>query len=85
MCKELFFIIEVDGLSHFNEEAYNRDLKRQQELESAGYKVVRFKDNEVLKDIKNVVRSIEINIEESEIELKSKKYLPLSLQRGITF
>ena len=71
MCKDLLLIIEVDGLSHFNEEAHNKDIKRQQNLENNGYKVVRFLDNEVLKDMQNVIRCLEITIEERETELKT--------------
>ena len=70
MCKPLFLIIEVDGISHYNEEAYHKDLKRQQTLEKNGFKVLRFIDNDVLKDMQNVIRCLEITIEEREIELK---------------
>ena len=69
MCKKLLLIIEVDGFSHFNEEAYNKDIKRQKDLENIGYKVIRFNDNDVLKNINNVARCLEITIEEREIEL----------------
>ena len=69
MCKELFLIIEVDGFSHYNEEAYKKDLIRQKALEDNGYKVIRFLDNEVLKDIQNVIRCLEITIEEREAKL----------------
>ncbi len=69
MCKDLLLIIEVDGFSHFNEEAYKKDLTRQTALENNGYKVIRFLDNEVLKDIQNVIRCLEITIEEREAEL----------------
>ena len=70
MCKNLLLIIEVDGLYHSNEEVYNKDIIRQQNLENNGYKVVRFLNNEVLRDLQNVIRCLEITIEEREIELK---------------
>jgi very-short-patch-repair endonuclease len=73
MCKQLRLIIEVDGGYHNNEETYNKDIKRQKDLENAGYKVIRFQNDQVLKDIKNVIRSIEIIIEEREVELGLKK------------
>ncbi len=69
MSKNLLLIIEVDGISHYNEEAYSKDLIRQQKLEENGFKVIRFLDKKVLKDIKNVIRCLEITIEEREIEL----------------
>jgi len=69
LCKPLLLIIEVDGYSHQNEEAYIKDIIRQEKLEAIGYKVIRFTDDEVLKNIKNVIRVIEMTIEEREIEL----------------
>ena len=69
MCKQLLLIIEVDGISHYNEEAYHKDVKRQKTLENNGFKVIRFLDHEVLKDIQNVIRCLEITIEERDTEL----------------
>ena len=59
MCKELILIIEVDGHTHGFEEQYKLDIKRQKELENAGFTVLRFSDEEILGDIDNVIRSIE--------------------------
>ncbi|MBN2610990.1 MAG: DUF559 domain-containing protein [Bacteroidales bacterium] len=69
MCKELKLIIEVDEISHNNEEIYRNDLKKQGELEKAGFTVLRFSDEEVLKDINNVTRTLEGGIEESEMKI----------------
>jgi very-short-patch-repair endonuclease len=66
MCKELMLIIEVDGISHQFDEVIKNDLIRQKALEEAGFKVIRFQDNEVLTDIENVRRVIEITVEEIE-------------------
>ena len=63
MCKELMLIIEVDGLTHHWEGAYEKDLLRQQELEKVGFTVLRFHDDEVLNDIENVRREILKHIE----------------------
>jgi len=59
MCKELKLIIEVDGITHVNAEIAERDIIRQKELESVGFKVLRFSDDDILKDISGVFRSIE--------------------------
>lgn len=64
MCKELKLIIEVDGYSHLLEHVIKNDIIRQQKLENAGFKVIRFKDEEVLKDIKSVREIIQITINE---------------------
>lgn len=66
MCKELMLIIEVDGLSHQFEDVIKKDEIRQKRLEEAGFTVIRFSDEEVLKDINNVSRAIEITVEEME-------------------
>ena len=56
MCKELMLIIEVDGISHDDEEQWRKDLDRQKELEDFGFRVLRFTDEEVMNDIENVER-----------------------------
>ena len=48
MCKELKLIIEVDGVTHYDEHNRQKDDKRQKELELAGFTVLRFNDSEVL-------------------------------------
>lgn len=64
MCKELKLIIEVDGYSHLLEEVIENDMIRQRKLEDAGFKVIRFKGEEVLKDIKRVREIIQLTINE---------------------
>ncbi|OFY86607.1 MAG: hypothetical protein A3F72_08775 [Bacteroidetes bacterium RIFCSPLOWO2_12_FULL_35_15] len=79
MSKELKLIIEVDGYSHTLDEVIEKDIIKQRNLENAGFKVVRFSDEEVLKRIEDVRRSLEIIIE----ELKKLDNLPCPLQMGI--
>jgi len=64
MCKELMLVIEVDGITHQQEETFEKDKIKQKDLEYAGFKVIRFNDEEVLNDIENVRREIEFNVEE---------------------
>jgi len=56
MCMELMLIIEVDGITHWDEEVVKNDLIRQKILEDIGFTVLRFDDNDVLQDIENVKR-----------------------------
>ena len=56
MCLELMLIIEVDGITHHWEETMIKDKKKQDDLEAAGFIVLRFKDEEVLNDL-NVVHA----------------------------
>jgi very-short-patch-repair endonuclease len=46
-------IIELDGSQHLEQEEY--DEERTKNLESLGYKVIRFWNNDVMKDIEGVI------------------------------
>lgn len=56
-------IIELDGSQHFEQQEY--DKERTKYLGSQGYKVIRFWNNDVIKDIEDVIRTI-IDAMESE-------------------
>jgi len=72
MCKELMLIIEVDGMSHDDENVLMKDAKRQAELEAAGFTVLRFSDHDVLKGIEGVRRTIENFVDDLEKKNGSK-------------
>ena len=65
MCKELLLIIEVDGISHCSQEAIRKDRKRDWDLQSAGFTVLRFSNWEVLNRIDDVAMMIGDWIEEN--------------------
>ncbi|RCH53693.1 DNA methylase [Mucilaginibacter hurinus] len=58
-CKDLMLVIEVDGISHDNEEAFVNDTVRQRKLENFGIRFLRFTEAEVKYDRINVIRAIE--------------------------
>jgi very-short-patch-repair endonuclease len=58
-CKELMLAIEIDGISHNHEKAFNKDELRQQKLENFGITFIRFSEADVKYDILNVIRCIE--------------------------
>ncbi|PKL78660.1 MAG: hypothetical protein CVV25_10750 [Ignavibacteriae bacterium HGW-Ignavibacteriae-4] len=60
---ELGLIIEVDGGTHNIESINNKDKIRQAELESLGFIVIRFSDDEVLKNMNGVIFKIDETIE----------------------
>ncbi|KAA9338851.1 endonuclease domain-containing protein [Adhaeribacter soli] len=62
LCKELNLIVEVDGYTHNFKTG--EDAKRDADLQVIGFKVLRFSDREVMQDIENVRRTLEIWIEE---------------------
>jgi len=57
-CAEKRLIIEVDGDIHNNKEAKEYDLLREDLLELAGFKIIRFKNNEVLYNTQKVIDEI---------------------------
>lgn len=59
MCPELMLIIEVDGITHNDEDVVKNDMIRQKKLEEVGFTVIRFNDEDVLRDIENVERVLE--------------------------
>jgi very-short-patch-repair endonuclease len=59
--------VEVDGESHNKKQAY--DQRRQQKLESLGLKVIRFYDDEVMKNINGVIWEIQRVIKELESKM----------------
>ena len=61
-CYELNLVIEIDGQYHNHEETYNLDLAREAELEKYKLTIMRFTEQEVKKDMVNVLRTIEQHI-----------------------
>ena len=53
-CKELNLVVEIDGASHFTEEAYIRDEERDRQMKAIGLEVVRVLDGDVRKDADRV-------------------------------
>lgn len=57
-CPEEKLVIELDGEVHFNEEAIKYDKKRTEYIESLGLRVIRFENNEVLKNTEYVLSKV---------------------------
>ncbi len=55
VCIEKQLIIEVDGEYHFSPEQKEEDSRRSQILQSLGYNVIRFTNEEVLFNIEHVI------------------------------
>jgi len=55
-------IIELDGSQHLEQQAY--DAERTAFLESKGYRVLRFWNNEVMNDIESVLHAIALALED---------------------
>ncbi|MBR5027929.1 MAG: endonuclease domain-containing protein [Bacteroidales bacterium] len=57
-CKELSLVVEIDGLSHFSEEAHLKDEERDRQMQVVGLHVIRVLDSDVRKNPEHVVRCI---------------------------
>ena len=75
-CYELMLGIEVDGYSHEFLEVYNKDTVKEKRMNQLEITVLRFTDEQVLKDMENVLRAIEFYIIEYE------KHTPSPSQEG---
>jgi len=64
VCLENKLVIEVDGGQHAQQAGY--DKNRTQELQAAGFCVLRFWNNEVLKEIESVKEKIWLAVQEQQ-------------------
>ena len=58
-CHQLKLVIELDGYTHQFEEVFLKDEIKESRLKQLGLQVIRFDDEEVMRDIDNVLRVIE--------------------------
>ena len=64
VCIEKKLVIELDGSQHLEQEEY--DKERTKYLETQGYKVIRFWNNDVMNNIEAVVLAIINTLEKQE-------------------
>ena len=57
-CAELNLVIEIDGDSHFSHEGKEKDTIRDAFMETLGIKVMRFTNEEVMKQTESVLERI---------------------------
>lgn len=62
ICRSQKLIIELDGGQHNIDENIKYDKKRTEFLESLGFKVIRFWNNDIDNNIEGVIKFIEENI-----------------------
>jgi very-short-patch-repair endonuclease len=63
-------VVEVDGGYHLNSEQKEYDIGRSAELENWELKIIRFTNIEIFANVDEVVRKIQREVEEREIEIK---------------
>ena len=59
MCKELSLIVEVDGITHLDEDAKEKNRRRELDLVSVGFRIIRFTDEAILNNINGVIDALE--------------------------
>ncbi|HDM8240921.1 endonuclease domain-containing protein [Vibrio campbellii] len=57
-CAELNLVIEIDGDSHFSDEGKEKDTIRDAFMETLGIKVLRFTNEEVMKQTESVLERL---------------------------
>ena len=58
-CRDANLIIEIDGVTHETPEQLSHDARRTTWLESQGYRVIRFRNEELLGDLDFVLERIQ--------------------------
>lgn len=62
-CSELFLAIELDGYSHEYFDIAQKDQRKENRLKELGIHLIRFWDEEIFNDLDNVLRVIEITVQ----------------------
>lgn len=63
VCKEKKLIVELDSSGHLEELQIKHDLKRTEFLESEGYKIIRFYNTDIFKNLEGIIDEILINLD----------------------
>ena len=66
-CPTARLAIELDGESHYQDDAVEYDRQRQRFIESHGHKVIRFTNGQIFEDIDQVLKIISQHIHERKI------------------
>jgi very-short-patch-repair endonuclease len=64
-CPEVKLAIELDGDSHFTQEAKQYDAQRQQYIESFGIRFLRFTNQDVYENLDGVLEAISLAVQEN--------------------
>ena len=61
-CREAKLVIEIDGVTHETPEELARDARRATWLEAQGYRVIRFRNEELMGDLDVVLERIQLSL-----------------------
>jgi len=57
-CPKVNLIVELDGGQHYTEKGINKDKMRDNYMREQGYKILRFSDSEIFKNLSGVIERI---------------------------
>jgi len=72
-CPKLRLVIELDGDSHFNEDAVEYDRLRTEYFKSVNIKVLRFTNNDIYKNLIGVLEEIKKCVSDHPLSPSSKE------------
>ncbi|WP_300433945.1 leucine--tRNA ligase [Christiangramia sp.] len=81
VCLSKRLVVEVDGTIHDSQ--VQEDRERTQIIERKGFKVIRFRDEEVIGDIEAVLEKIKINLSKQPTATQNSHETPPSVAGGI--
>jgi 5-methyltetrahydrofolate--homocysteine methyltransferase len=61
-CRDAKLVIEIDGATHETPEAMTHDIRRTAWLETQGYRVIRFRNEELIGDLDAVLERIQLSL-----------------------
>jgi very-short-patch-repair endonuclease len=76
VCREEKLVIEVDGATHSTEDERHRDGAREQFLQDRGYRVARFGNDEIYRNIEGVLDTILATLERRGTQVRFAANLP---------
>ena len=77
-CHKVKLVIELDGGYHENKEVKIYDDKRENDIGEFGIKVLRFKNEEIINNIENVLRKMSDKISAIQEKKKDEKIIPIN-------
>ena len=78
-CIEHMLVVEIDGGQHAENK---KDAERTAYLESKGFEVIRFWNNDVLSNMEGMLHTLSLTLSRRERELNSTHQSPLPLGEG---
>jgi very-short-patch-repair endonuclease len=73
VCREAKLIVEVDGATHCTLEERAYDARRETALSAAGFRIVRFSNDEVYRNIDAVCETIVVALQDEAFPLPVKR------------